>query len=84
MYLYIPYGQDESAYLESLPETLCQLTGELTKIMELELIPERKLARANVLDVMTSLADKGYYLQMPPNAILAKDDSMLIDPSDSF
>jgi uncharacterized protein YcgL (UPF0745 family) len=34
--------------------------------MELELRPERPLARANVTHVMNTLDERGYYLQLPP------------------
>lgn len=84
MYLYVPWTDDEDAVLEGLPEGLKNITGSLDKIMDLELSPERKLARANTQDVITALHDKGFYLQSPPNALLRKDDSMLYDPSDTF
>ena len=84
MYLYVPYRDDEEALLRDLPEGISKLTGQLDKVMELELSPQRKLARARVAEVMTALKEKGYYLQMPPNELLRKDDSMLINPSDSF
>lgn len=83
MYLYVPF-REEDKLLEQLPEGLEKLTGKLEKVMELELTPERKLARVKVEDVMASLKEKGFYIQMPPNDILRKDDSMLYDPSDSF
>ncbi|WP_419621567.1 YcgL domain-containing protein [Thiolapillus sp.] len=35
--------------------------------MELELHPERRLARANAEKVLKQLAEEGYYLQMPPD-----------------
>jgi len=84
MYLYVPYQEDEASVLGNLPDGLQQLTGGLDKVMELELTAERKLARVNVNDVMTALETKGFYIQMPPNDILRKDDSMLYDPTDSF
>ena len=84
MYLYIPLKDDQETSPDDLPEGLEKLTGKLEKVMELELTSERKLARVNVEDVMTSLTEKGFYIQMPPNNILRKDDSMLYDPSDSF
>lgn len=84
MYLYVPYLQDEDKLLDGLPEALMQLTGRLEKVMELELSPERKLARADVSVVMTALQENGFYLQSPPNELLRKDDSMLNNPSDSF
>ncbi len=84
MYLYVPYREDETALLQGLPAGLEKLTGRLEKVMELELTPERKLARARVEEVMAALLEKGFYLQSPPNEIFRKDDSMLRDPSDSF
>ncbi len=52
--------------------------------MDLELTRERKLARADVNQVMADLQEKGFYLQSPPSARLRDDDSMLHNPSDSF
>ena len=84
MYLYTPYQEDEEAILQALPEELLKLTGKLKKVMDLDLTPEQKLARANVNDVIAALTEKGYYLQSPPNEIFRQDDSMLHNPSDSF
>jgi len=84
MYLYVPLKEDEEQLLADLPDGLDKLTGRLEKVMELELTPDRKLARVKVEDVVASIKEKGFYIQMPPNAILRKDDSMLYDPSDSF
>ena len=84
MYLYVPFKDDEATLLDDLPDGLQKLTGRLEKVMELELTAERKLARANVDDVKSSLKEKGFYIQMPPNDLLRKDDSMLHNPSDSF
>jgi len=84
MYLYLPYQEDETALIETLSDDLLKLTGQLEKAMELDLTLERKLARVKTEDVLSALQGKGYYLQMPPNAVLIKDESMLHDPSDSF
>jgi len=84
MYLYVPYQDEEDAMLKELPPALMLLTGKLEKVMELDVTPDRKLARAKASDVITSLQEKGFYLQSPPNIIFRKDDSMLHDPSDSF
>lgn len=84
MYLYVPWQAEESALLQDLPPELLQLTGRLEKVMELELSPERKLARASVTQVMASLTDKGFYIQSPPNDILRRDAGVLHNPSDSF
>ncbi len=55
--------------LENLPEALLMLTGKLEQAMELDLTPERKLARADVVEVMQSLEEKGFYLQIPPDVL---------------
>ncbi len=84
MYLYLPFQKNEEKLLAEVSGELLKLTGKLEKVMELELTPERKLARANVEEVMSSLKEKDYYLQMPPNDLFKKDDSILANPSDSF
>jgi len=33
----------------------------------LKLTPERKLARVKAVDVLAAIADKGFYLQLPPD-----------------
>jgi len=34
--------------------------------MDLELTPERKLARVSAVDVLNGVIQNGFYLQMPP------------------
>ena len=84
MYLYVQHRDSEEELLQSLPDGLENLTGRLEKVMELEWTPERKLARVKTEDVMASVRERGFYIQMPPNDILRQDDSMLREPSDSF
>jgi uncharacterized protein YcgL (UPF0745 family) len=84
MYLYVPFQESENELLNSIPEKLRKLTGRLDKVMELELAPNRKLARAKVEDVVKALVEKGYYIQMPPKEVLSKDSSVLSDDSDTF
>ncbi len=84
MYLYLPCQGDDESLIEKLPDDLLKLTGHLEKALELEITAERKLARVKTEDVLDALHTKGYYLQMPPNAVLVKDESMLHNPSDSF
>jgi uncharacterized protein YcgL (UPF0745 family) len=62
MYLYL---DKEDAY-EDLPDMLKQHFGKAVFVMQLELSPERPLARADVTAVMAALDEQGYYLQMPP------------------
>ncbi|NOZ10430.1 MAG: YcgL domain-containing protein [Gammaproteobacteria bacterium] len=84
MYLYVPYKGDEDALLKDLPEDLIKLTGRLDKTMELELSPDRKLARVDVGEVIVALEAKGFYLQMPPSELLHRDASSLENYSDGF
>jgi len=65
MYLYV----HEDKALDDLPEALIKMVKELTHVMDLELSPERKLARENVVQVMEDLAEKGFHLQMPPDPL---------------
>ena len=64
MYLYV----EKSRGVLDVPETLMQQFGEPEKVMLLMLDSERKLARADVGEVMSCIADQGFYLQMPPTA----------------
>lgn len=49
-----------------VPEPLLVLLGPLELVMELELTPNRKLARVDRDLLCAELDTKGYYLQMPP------------------
>lgn len=51
---------------DAAPRALIEQMGALELVMELELYPGRKLARANAGEVMRSLQSRGYYLQLPP------------------
>ncbi|WP_127477686.1 YcgL domain-containing protein [Sulfurivermis fontis] len=67
LYLYLPRQDD----FKDVPPILMDTMGQPVFVMELELNPERKLARANVAEVLAGLADRGFYLQMPPKDPLA-------------
>ena len=62
MYLYVPKQNP----FEKVPADLLQTFGEPGHVMDLELTPDRKLARVKAPDVINGLSEKGYYLQMPP------------------
>lgn len=62
LYLYLNKKDDFS----SVPETLFKSLGRLQFVMELQLSPERKLAREDVSRVIASLENKGFFVQMPP------------------
>lgn len=62
MYIYLRQDFPE----EEIPETLRSRLGRLTEVMQLELTPSRKLARVDVAEVMSTLQQEGFFLQMPP------------------
>jgi uncharacterized protein YcgL (UPF0745 family) len=84
MYLYLPFTEDDSQLIQDLPAALLKMTGNLSKVMELEITEQTTLARANAVEVIASLNDKGFYLQMPPAEMMLRDASMLSNDSDSF
>ena len=49
-----------------LPDELAGRLGELVFVIEIELSPQRKLAREDVGAVMANLAGRGWHLQLPP------------------
>lgn len=53
--------------LKRVPEELRARFGILSEVMTIELVPERKLARARAPQVLAAIAEKGYYLQLPPD-----------------
>jgi uncharacterized protein YcgL (UPF0745 family) len=63
--------QDTYLYLadkdrfSQVPEALLQMLGEPVHVMDLELSPSLKLAQDNVLEVMRSLREQGWFLQLP-------------------
>ncbi|MEP1472216.1 MAG: YcgL domain-containing protein [Halieaceae bacterium] len=61
-YLYI----DKQAGLAKVPESLLAQFGEPESVMTLLLTADRKLARASAAEVLTSIEEKGFFLQMPP------------------
>jgi uncharacterized protein len=62
MYLYVDKKQD----LTRVPEALLTIFGKPQAAMVLLLDENKKLARANVGDVIKSIEEQGFYLQMPP------------------
>ena len=60
-YLYIEQEDDFSR----VPEILMKSLGRLEIAMTLDLSATKKLARADVNQVMSALDEDGFYLQMP-------------------
>jgi len=61
-YLYITKENDFSA----VPEELLHSFGTLEFVLEMELTPERKLAKEDSKKVLESLATNGFFVQLPP------------------
>ena len=51
--------------LQSLPEALGKLLGELEFVMELDLSKITKLVNAEISEVKERLIEDGFYLQLP-------------------
>jgi uncharacterized protein YcgL (UPF0745 family) len=51
---------------EVLPPPLAQTLGKLVWVMDLELTPERRLAREDAAVVIDHLERRGFHLQLPP------------------
>lgn len=61
-YIYLRDGHK----FEDLPVSLIKVFGEPEFVIALDLTAERKLAYEDVNQVMQSLQENGYHLQMPP------------------
>ncbi len=64
-YVYLAARDD----FERLPAPIRQQLGALRFVLEVELTPERKLARADPAVVRANLAAQGFHLQFPPTAL---------------
>ncbi len=62
MYLYLA----EPDSFDRIPKELLRRFGEPVLVIELELDPERKLAREDVNQVIANLRSQGFHLQLPP------------------
>lgn len=62
MYLYV----DKRQGFADIPEPLLETFGKPVPVFTMLLTADKKLSRVNAADVMESIQDKGFYLQMPP------------------
>lgn len=60
-YVFVRRGQN----WENLPEALRAIFGSPEHAMDLVLTPERQLARTTAKEVLASIDEKGFYLQLP-------------------
>ncbi len=62
MFLYLSNKDDFSC----VPESLLKLLGETTYSFEFDLSKDRKLVKIEASEVMKTMNENGYFLQMPP------------------
>ena len=62
LYLYVAKKDDFS----KVPDALFNSFGKMEFVMDLELSPERKLAREDAGKVIESLKEQGFFVQLPP------------------
>jgi uncharacterized protein YcgL (UPF0745 family) len=63
MFLYVDFQQE----LTRVPEELMTRFGTPELALSLTLSADRKLARADAVEVLSHIESIGYYLQMPPS-----------------
>ncbi len=63
--LYIYVRREEA--LARVPPDLLAKMGNMSEVLTLKLTPDRKLARVKAVDVLAAIADKGFFLQLPPD-----------------
>ena len=61
-YLFVDAAED----LSRVPEELVKHFGPAVQAMELELTANRQLARSSAADVLAAIAERGFFLQLPP------------------
>lgn len=69
MYIYV--AKDKG--LSVVPDALMARFGRGEPAMVILLDEDKKLARADAVNVLTAIRDNGYYLQLPPT----KEESLL-------
>lgn len=62
LYLFV----DRQDGLVHVPAALLARFGKPIEALQLELTAERKLSRSDALAVLEAIAERGYYLQLPP------------------
>ncbi|MFP8965376.1 YcgL domain-containing protein [Pokkaliibacter sp. CJK22405] len=62
MYLYV----EKKAQFSKVPEVLLEQFGKPVHVFDMLLKEDKTLARVKAKDVLDSIAEKGFFLQMPP------------------
>jgi len=61
---YVFLGEQDN--FQVLPAALQEALGPLAFVLDLELTPGRRLARASGAEVLAAIAERGFHLQLPP------------------
>ena len=69
LYLYVPKLKG----LVDVPEPLLEMFGKPQLAFSFVLTPEKQLVKEDIVKVLASLSEKGYFLQLPP---ASEDDYM--------
>lgn len=65
-YLYLRADVEISA----LPTSVTGMLGELVHVLDLDLVPGRRLAREDADIVRANLASTGFHIQFPPGMVI--------------
>ena len=58
---------ESTSSLSELPDVLSKVLGKTELVMTLNLTPDKKMARGTAEEIMISIEQQGFYLQMPEN-----------------
>ncbi len=62
-YLYLA-GHD---HFDRVPEALLSLLGNLSLVVDFDMLARKRLARVDMETALSQLREKGYFLQLPPD-----------------
>lgn len=57
---------DKQDDFSSIPETILKSIGQPEYVMQLDITPDRKLAREKATDILKGIEENGFFIQMPP------------------
>lgn len=72
-FLFLGQEYDPEEACDFLPSELLTMMGALSFVVEFELDSNRKLPQADAKQVMSDIAEKGFYLQMPQKDMAAEE-----------
>lgn len=66
LYLFVPKEEDKQTALDKLPKELLVMFGQPEHVFDFDLSAEKKLPRSDPKEMIKTIQNKGYYIQMPP------------------